>query len=64
MMKRKNQNNNGELITVNQACEAANLGTASIRRLAKEAGAVRRIGRNYRINREVLFDYIEQTCTG
>lgn len=56
----KNQNNNGELITVNQACEAANLGTASIRRLAKEAGAVRRIGKNYRINREVFFNYIEQ----
>ncbi len=60
MRERKNQNNNGELITVNQACEAANLGTASIRRLAKEAGAVRRIGKNYRINREVFFNYIEQ----
>lgn len=63
MRTRKNQNNNGELITVNQACEAANLGAGSIRRLAEEAGAVRRIGRIYRINREVLFNYIEQTCT-
>lgn len=49
----------GELITLYQTCEAANLGTATVRRLAEEAGAVRRIGRSYRINRKKFFDYIE-----
>lgn len=55
----KNRNANGELITLIQTCEAANLGTATVRRLAEEAGAVRRIGRSYRINRKIFFDYIE-----
>lgn len=49
----------GELITLYQACEAANLGTATVRRLAEESKAVRRIGRSYRINRKIFFDYIE-----
>lgn len=64
MRELKNSNGNGELITVNQACEAANLGMGTVRKIAAEAGAVRRFGRLYRINRKVFFDYIEETYAG
>lgn len=50
----------GELLTVEQACELSNLGKTTVRRIANEAGAVRRIGRCYRINKLVFFDYIEK----
>lgn len=50
----------GELITLYQACEAANLGETTVRRLAEESKAVRKIGRSYRINRKIFFNYIEK----
>lgn len=56
----KNRNVDGELITIEQTCQLSNLGTATVRRLAEESKSVRRIGRNYRINRKIFFDYIEQ----
>lgn len=56
----KNCNQYGELITLPQTCEESNLGMATVRRIAEEAGAVRRIGRCYRINRKIFFDFIEQ----
>lgn len=55
----KNRNRNGELITLQQACEDSNLGSSTVRRLADESGAVRKIGKNYRIKKSVFFDYIE-----
>lgn len=55
-----NTNPLGELITIKQACETVNLGTNTVRGLAESAGAVRKIGRNYRINRKILLDYIEK----
>lgn len=60
MNKPENQNRNGELLTLNQVSELTNLGTSTIRRLASEAGAVRKIGKCYRINRVVLLEYIER----
>ena len=59
----KNRNENGELITVTQAAECINSGTNTVRKLAEKAGAVRRIGRNYRINKKILLEYIEVTCS-
>ena len=58
---RKGQHRNleGELVTVDQMAEIANLGTNTIRRLAQEAGAVRKIGKSYRINRKIFFEFIE-----
>lgn len=50
----------GELITVEQACALLNLGRGTIRRLASECGAVRKIGKSYRIKRAVLVDYIDR----
>lgn len=59
----KSCNKDGELITLPQTCEESNLGMATVRRIAEEAGAVRRIGRCYRINRKLFFDFIEQNCS-
>lgn len=53
-------NINGELLTVEQAQSLSNLGMHSVRKIAQEAGAVRRIGRSYRINKKIFFEYIEK----
>lgn len=45
----KNRNQDGTLITLTQACQESNLGATSVRKIAEEAGAVRKIGRSYRI---------------
>ena len=55
----KNRNELGELITVEQASKASNLGMTTVRRLASKAGAVRTIGKSYRINRKIFFEFIE-----
>lgn len=55
----KNRNQDGTLITLTQACQESNLGATSVRKIAEEAGAVRKIGRSYRIKKSILFDYIE-----
>lgn len=57
----KNHNQDGVLITLTQACQESNLGATAIRKIAEEAGAVRKIGRSYRIKKSVFFDYIEAT---
>ena len=59
----RNRNQNGELITVPQAAGLINSGTNTVRRLAAEAGAVRRIGKSYRINRRIFLEYIEAVCS-
>lgn len=53
----------GEMITLEQACALLNLGRGTIRRLASECGAVRKIGKSYRIKRTMLLDYIDRTYT-
>lgn len=58
----KNQNNEGVLITLTQACQESNLGVSTVRRIAAESGAVRKIGKSYRIKRSTFFDYIEEKC--
>lgn len=55
----KNRDENGELITLEQTCQSSNLGVTTVRRLAAEAGAVRKIGKSYRINRKIFFEFIE-----
>ena len=55
----KNRNQDGTLITLTQACQESNLGATSVRKIAEEAGAVRKIGRSYRIKNSIFFDYIE-----
>lgn len=60
MRKLKSNNQSGELLTLIQICELSNLGNNTVRRLAKEAGAERKIGKSYRINRDMFFAYIEK----
>lgn len=60
MYKKELGNAQGELVTVSQMAEISNLGVSTIRKVAEEANAVRRIGRCYRINKHVFLDYIEQ----
>lgn len=55
-----NRNNEGELLTIQQVCQLSNLGQTAVRQLAREAGADRKIGRSYRINRKKFFEYIEK----
>lgn len=54
------RNKNGDLITVEQACELTNLGRTSVRKLAVESGAGRKIGRCFRIKKAVFLDFIDR----
>ncbi len=56
----KNRNQDGVLITLTQACQESNLGAIAVRKNAEESGAVRKIGRSYRIKKSIFFDYIEK----
>lgn len=60
MNKIERSNSLGELVTLNQMCETTNLGSSTVRRLASEAAAVRKIGKSYRINRRIFLDYVEK----
>lgn len=60
MYKREVGNTQGELLTVAQMAEVSNLGVTTVRKVAEEAQAIRRIGRCYRINKGVFLNYIEQ----
>lgn len=56
----KNRSYDGVLLTVEQTSYLSNLGETMVRKLAEEAGAVRKIGRCYRIHKATFFDYIEK----
>lgn len=60
MKKSEIENKFGDLLKINQVCELSNLGATTVRKLAEESGAVRKIGRSYRIKKSVFFDYIEK----
>ena len=51
---------NSTLLTLEQTSELLNLGRTKTREIAKEAGAERKIGRCYRVNKYILLDYIEK----
>lgn len=59
----KNPSIEGELLKEEQICKLSNLGRCKVREIAKEAGAVRKIGKCYRINKQRFFDYIEKIYT-
>ena len=56
----KNLNADGKLLTISQAAECANLGTRTVRRIAEDSGALRKIGRCIRVDKDVFFEYIRQ----
>ena len=49
-MRELKTNNKGILITYKQACERYNLGMNTVQRLAREAGALVKIGKSARID--------------
>lgn len=57
-----NRDDSGELLTVSQTCRISNLGQSTVRRIARESGAIRRIGKCYRIRREDFMNYIDSQC--
>ena len=62
MRSTKHQNQYGNLLTLNQMCERSNLGAATVRKIAEKSGAVRKIGRLYRIVPTIFFDFIDKNC--
>ena len=60
MNKMKNRSLDGNLLTVPQTAERSNLGTQTVRKIAAESGALRKIGRCIRINQKIFFEHIEQ----
>lgn len=57
MNKLKNKNPKGKLLTYQQMAEDSNLGIHTVVKLAKEAGAIIKIGRTVRVDRDVFYDY-------
>lgn len=56
----KNKNTDGKLLTIPQVAECSNLGTRTVRRIAEDSGALRKIGRCIRVDKKIFFDFIEQ----
>ncbi|MGN0275658.1 MAG: DUF6462 family protein [Hominisplanchenecus sp.] len=54
----KSRNISGELLTYKQAAERSNLGINTTMRLAKESGALRKIGRISRVDWSEFYSYI------
>ena len=58
MYKAEYGNIDGEFITVKQGSQLTNLSMNTVRKIAEEAGAIRKIGRSCRINRNTFLSYI------
>lgn len=57
---KKKGNSESILLTTEQVCDLVNLGATTVRKLASESGASRKIGRSFRIHKDIFFDYIEK----
>ncbi len=58
MNKSKIRNFNGELLTYQQAAEKSNIGINTVMKLARESGALIKIGRIARVDWNVFYNYI------
>lgn len=58
MNELKNRNFNGEFLTYKQTAEKSNIGINTVMKLAKESGALIKIGKIARVNWNVFYDYI------
>ena len=58
MNQLKNKNPKGEFLTYRQAAERSNMGINTVMRLAKESGALIKVGRVSRVNWRVFYEYI------
>lgn len=59
MQKRTNEDINAVYITVDMACQLTNLGKNTVRKMANECKASRKIGKSVRIKRSVFLAYID-----
>ena len=50
---------NTELLTLQQACECTSLGRTKLREVAKAAQAERKIGKSYRVRKDILWSYVK-----
>lgn len=48
-----------KLITYKEACERYSLGISTIQKIAKESGALRKIGKSARVNVSVMDAYLD-----
>ena len=58
MNKSKNRNFKGELLTYQQTAEKSNIGINTVMKLARESGALIKIGRIARVDWTVFYNYI------
>ncbi len=59
MRLNKNSGHLGRLATLTQICQESNLCEATVRRVAAQSGAVRKIGKSYRIAPDIFFQFID-----
>ncbi len=59
MYKLSEQTDDGIFITIEAASRLTNLGRNTVRKLAQEGNAARKIGKSFRINRQVFLNYID-----
>ncbi len=60
MNGQKSRNGSGTLLTYQQIAEEANLGLNTVMRIARESGALVKIGRIARVNPEIFFKYVQE----
>ncbi len=58
MNKSKNRNFKGELLTYQQTAEKSNIGINTVMKLARESGALIKIGHIARVDWNVFYNYI------
>lgn len=58
MNKSKIRNSKGELLTYQQTAEKSNIGISTVVKLARESGALIKIGRIARVDWNIFYSYI------
>lgn len=58
MNKLKNRSLDGKLLTYQQTAEKINLGIGTVMKLARESGALVKIGHIARVNWDVFYEYV------
>lgn len=58
MKELKNRDEDGRLLTYEQTAKRSNLGRCTIMRLAREAGALVKIGRTARVDWDTFYNYV------
>lgn len=58
MNKLQHKNDNGEIVTIEQAAKRVNIGTTAARKYAKESGSMLKLGRSLRVDMKKFVDYL------